>query len=110
MEGRFVSKDPIGFDGGINLYAYGLNNPINKKDPSGLRSITILDVPELVLPFAVYGFKDDMIYFFTAEYNKNKKNCCWKDLADNYSWFQAYIDHMKFDHGEAYEHYKKICK
>jgi RHS repeat-associated protein len=52
--GRFVTKDPIGFEGGdvnlyayvdsvgkfwamqTNLYQYTLNNPVNKKDPKGL--------------------------------------------------------------------------
>jgi uncharacterized protein RhaS with RHS repeats len=37
MEGRFISKDPIGFTGGdINLYGYVGNNPINYIDPLGL--------------------------------------------------------------------------
>jgi len=41
MEGRFISKDPIGFEGGINLYNYGESNPINNTDPFGLRPPTI---------------------------------------------------------------------
>lgn len=36
MEGRFISKDPIGVRGGINQFAYVLNNPINFVDLFGL--------------------------------------------------------------------------
>ncbi len=34
--GRFISRDPIGLSGGLNVYAYVGNNPVNYVDPDGL--------------------------------------------------------------------------
>jgi len=33
--GRFVNRDPIGYDGGINLYGFVAGNPVNRADPFG---------------------------------------------------------------------------
>ena len=36
QQGRFVTRDPIGYRGGLNLYSFTLYNPVNEHDPSGL--------------------------------------------------------------------------
>jgi RHS repeat-associated protein len=37
---RFISEDPIGLAGGINMYAFAAGDPMNGSDPSGLRGCT----------------------------------------------------------------------
>ena len=37
--GRFLQPDPVGVAGGVNLYAYVGNDPLNQRDPSGLRTV-----------------------------------------------------------------------
>ena len=34
--GRWLSKDPIGLEGGLNLYVFCGDDPVNYRDPSGL--------------------------------------------------------------------------
>jgi RHS repeat-associated protein len=47
---RFISEDPAGFQGGINLYGYVGNNPVSGRDPLGL-----MDTATCVVGFAVAG-------------------------------------------------------
>lgn len=65
VTGRWLSKDPIGISGGLNLYAFCGNNPVNFIDPFGHCSGT----PE--------GFLE--IYFFT------------KHMGKQYGWPYAHV-------------------
>jgi len=57
--GRFISEDPLGFEGGdVNLYAYVRNNPVNLIDPLGLWAIGD-PLPQGLVDFSA-GFGDTL--------------------------------------------------
>jgi RHS repeat-associated protein len=43
--GRFLTSDPISYNGGINIYSYSTNNPVNYFDPLGLDVLVIEQGP-----------------------------------------------------------------
>jgi hypothetical protein len=53
MDGRFVNRDPIEFDGGdVNFYGYVHNNPTNSTDPLGLSESTTSCIAKCFIPFS----------------------------------------------------------
>jgi RHS repeat-associated protein len=58
--GRFLTKDPIGLGGGLNVYDYAANDPINLIDPTGLLFNGALNAGEGYGQETVNGYADTL--------------------------------------------------
>ena len=67
--GRFISRDPIGYKAGMNLYAYCQNNPVNYTDPTGENLVTVIIIGGFII------FVGIPIGVCLAAANR-AKNCC----------------------------------
>ena len=54
--GRFLSRDPIGYKGGINSYEYCGDAPLRRTDPSGTQTV-VSDIPPDAGPCDAIGWK-----------------------------------------------------
>ncbi len=76
--GRFISRDPIGEEGGLNLYAYVRNNPVFYYDPYG-RAIWVPPSIYYPIPDLKGTDKKTCLQLVYNWYEKNKQYCrSWK--------------------------------
>jgi RHS repeat-associated protein len=78
--GRFLSEDPVGIQGGLNLYAFGGNDPINATDPTGQRALTF-DERSRMSPICEYIDCGSIDVYDLG----------WKDISRN--TYQDWVDH-----------------
>jgi len=61
--GRWLTRDPMGFNGGLNLYAYVGDEPVRRIDPDGLFPIS----PSVPPPFPACKMECDVEYLQAIE-------------------------------------------
>ena len=62
--GRWINRDPISYEGGLNVYGYVGNNPTNASDPMGLEPLTLAAASYLS---AVNGTHNGIAYIFIGK-------------------------------------------
>ncbi len=63
QQGRWVSRDPFGEQGGVNIYAQSKNAPVNRVDPLGLNSL-----------WMNFGFDDSTTFNANKDAINSQKN------------------------------------
>jgi RHS repeat-associated protein len=87
VNGRFINEDPIGLDGGLNMYRFVFNSPINFIDPFGLNPFTnppeSLKLACLLFKKAKFGkSQDEYGGWFYADGTADEEKYWWKPSGD----------------------------
>ncbi|MDX2177578.1 MAG: RHS repeat-associated core domain-containing protein [Candidatus Sumerlaeia bacterium] len=96
LEGRFLTMDPIGYDGGSNVYMYCGGDPVNWVDPWGLERLIeiVIELPPIPTDGIVFLMEDDPVvrsiecrFFvcgFSDEQFDNIEDCLRSKLFSNF--------------------------
>jgi hypothetical protein len=74
--GRWLSRDPMGEEGGFNLYSYCGNDPVNRHDPLGLKSLWLGGDGEGYTTEQMLGLEDARERQWQRDHYKNPDS--WK--------------------------------
>jgi hypothetical protein len=78
--GRFLTRDPVGFDGGINLYATVGNVMVVRLDPLGHFFVALTTMSPVIL--VVCGL-DGVCFCSTAHVGKDAPHSHWFVIGGN---------------------------
>jgi RHS repeat-associated protein len=103
--GRWLTRDPIGYEGGMNLYGYVGNSPVNAVDPMGLEKTgsyvgdvgqVFLGYFDLINPVGMYQGAKGLYQQATSQGLKAAGQSLWNGIKQGYTEWLSTDDPRAF--------------